>query len=114
MEAVRQSWFHRFLWVALLVAIAVFLAYAWNWNAPQEFRGVLRYPVLAPGGETTGVVIWTQEGGRRSHHATWEGKGDAAHFCGAGGRPTGRRVCPVPSFPAVRAVQTPEPKWQPR
>ena len=62
MEAERQSWAHRFVWVALLILIAVFLGYPWNWNAPREFRGVLRHPVLAPGGETTGVVISTPEG----------------------------------------------------
>ncbi len=75
MEAERRLWVRRVVWVTLIVLIGVVLLYPWKWNAPQEFRGVLRHPVLAPGGETTGVVISTPEGGYEldlKQHPEWE------------------------------------------
>lgn len=46
----------------LLIAICALVFAAWWKSRPQEFRGTLRYPVIAVGFETTGVALVTPEG----------------------------------------------------
>ncbi len=75
MEAQGRLWVRQVVWVTLIVLIGAVLLYPWKWNAPREFRGVLHHPVLAPGGETTGVVISTPEGGYEldlKQHPEWK------------------------------------------
>ena|GEM_PF-1518935 len=49
-------------YVMVLAIIAGALVFLREAGAPKEYRGTLRYPVMAPGGETTGVVIVTPTG----------------------------------------------------
>lgn len=47
--------------VALIVVCIVAFA-VWHGSQPQEYRGVLQYPVIAVGFETTGVALVTPGG----------------------------------------------------
>ena len=62
MEPRWQSRLQSFQYVMVLAMIAGVLVFLRDADDPKEYRGTLHYPVMAPGGETTGVVIVTPAG----------------------------------------------------